>query len=206
VAASGSSQIVPLRAPLVSEALRSDVLTTGRALVERGLVVGSVGNVSARVRQGLIITPTRARYETMTQHDLVLAAHDGTVIAGTGTPSRELPLHLGVYAARPDARALVHTHSVHATAWSYLGASLEPALEDADYYAIGPVRTSAPARAGSAALAVAAVRALGDSRAVLLGRHGVLALGSTLDEALTVALVVERQAHVAWLLRSAPAS
>jgi L-fuculose-phosphate aldolase len=184
---------------------RHAVLATGRELAARDLVVGTVGNVSARVPDGLVITPTRMAYDGMRPDDLITVGLDGAVRDGRHRPSRELPMHLAIYRARPDVGAIVHTHSVHATAWSFLGEPLEPTLEECAYYDIPAIATSAPARAGSEELAARAVAALGSSRAALLGRHGVVAVGATPADALTIALVVERQAHVAWLLRSASA-
>jgi L-fuculose-phosphate aldolase len=173
-----------------------DIVAAARAMAAEGLVVGTVGNVSARVRDGFLITPTRTSYDSLTRKDLVFV-RDGV---DARTASREWPLHAAIYRARPDAGAIVHTHSVHATAWSFLDEPLGPATEELDYYATGPIRTSAPAKAGSPELGDNAVAALGGSSAVLLGRHGVVAVGSTPDDALTVARVVEHQAHVAWLL------
>lgn len=172
----------------------------------QGLVVGSVGNVSAREPGGLRITPTRTHYDRLRRRDLVRVDLDGAVRGGAlrraPIPSQELPLHLAVYRARPDAGAIVHTHSPHAAAWSFRGEPLAPRTEDMDYYDVGAVRCAQPAPAGSEGLAEAAVRALGSARAVLLGEHGVLALGATPEEALVVAQVVEHQAQVAWLLAS----
>lgn len=186
-----------------STPLEERLILTARALVERGLVVGSVGNVSVRVAAGFLVTPTRMPYPQMRPEHLVYLELDGTETGSPMTPSREWPLHSAIYRMRPDVAAIVHTHSVHATAWSFLDEPLGSRLEESSYYDVGPLLTSAPAPAGSQELGAAAVRALGDSRAALLGRHGVVATGSTLDEALTVAEVVEREAHVAWLLRGA---
>jgi ribulose-5-phosphate 4-epimerase/fuculose-1-phosphate aldolase len=180
--------------------LDREILATSRALVERGLVVGTAGNVSARARGGIRITPSRMDYRRLRRRDLVTVDPAGTAV-GRRTPSLELPMHLAVYAARPDVQAIVHAHSPHATAWSYLDAPLGPPTEDMTYLDIGPVRTSAPAPAGSSRLAERAVRALGDSAAALLGRHGVLAVGASVQDALAVAEAVEHQAQVAWLLR-----
>jgi L-fuculose-phosphate aldolase len=176
------------------------VVAAARAMAADGLVVGTVGNVSARVLGGFLITPTRARYDDITVRDLVLVRDGGATSAHTA--SREWPLHAAIYRARPEAGAIVHTHSVHATAWSFLDEPLVPPTEELEYYATGPIRTSAPAKAGSDELGDNAVAALGDSSAVLLGRHGVVAVGATPDDALTIARVVEHQARVAWLLRN----
>ncbi|MGX6448448.1 class II aldolase/adducin family protein, partial [Patulibacter sp. S7RM1-6] len=177
------------------------VVAAARALLAEGLVVGSVGNVSARIDDELRITPTRAAYERMRPRELVPVDVATGTVRGDGVPSRELPLHLALYRARPDVGAVVHTHSVAATAWSFLDEPLTPELEDLAYYGTGSIATAPPAPAGSDALAHAAVTALGDGRAVLLGGHGTLTVGRTPDEAVLVARVVERQARVAWLLR-----
>jgi len=178
------------------------VLTAGRTLVAEGLVIGTVGNVSARHGRELRITPTRRAYETMRRRDLVRVDSDsGLPLTADARPSRELPLHLAVYRARPDVAAVIHTHSVAATAWSFLDAPLEPELEDLAYYGIGPIRTAEPAPPGSDALARNVSHALGQSNAVLLGAHGVLAVGPTVADASIVAEVVEHQARVAWTLR-----
>ncbi|MCW3002879.1 MAG: class aldolase/adducin family protein [Conexibacter sp.] len=189
--------------PLGPSARRLDrsLLVAARALAAEGMVVGTVGNVSARTPAGVRITPTALAYDRMSRADLVTVGHDGRRVAGRRAPSRELPLHLAVYRARPEIGAVVHCHSPWATAWSFLDEALGPATEEITYYAIGPVRTSRPAAAGSADLATTAVEALGASGAALLGRHGTLAVGAGVEEAMNVARALEHQAHVAWLVR-----
>lgn len=187
------------------EALLQELVVAARTLLARNLVVGSVGNISARVYQGFVITPTRMPYHEMRPKHLVFLDLGGTIIGSAPSPSREWRLHSAIYRARSDVSAVVHTHSLHATAWSFLPERLESRLEESAYYRIGPVSTSPPAPAGSRELGEAAVRALGNSQAALLGNHGVVAVGACLEEAMTVAEVVEREAQVAWLLRSAGA-
>lgn len=178
----------------------AEILEGARSLRRRSLVVGTTGNVSARVPAGMLITPTRTPYEQMCEGDLVVVTPDGTTI-GPGVPSREWPLHAAVYTARADVGAIVHTHSVHATAWSFLDEPLAPQLEEHAYYDLGEVRTAARAPAGSPALADAAVSALGNAKAVLLAGHGVLAVGPTVEDVVIAAEVVERHAQIVWLLR-----
>ena len=179
---------------------REEVLAAARAISAERLVVGSVGNVSLRLGDTVIVTPTRVPYSRMTPDDLVPVTVAGTSLGSGQRPSRELALHLGVYRDRPDVGAVIHTHSPHATAWSFLGEPL-PSTEEGDYYEIGPVMTSPPAPSGSDELASAAARCLAGSAAVLLGQHGVLAAAPTLDRCLDVARVIEHQAQIAWLLR-----
>jgi L-fuculose-phosphate aldolase len=172
-----------------------------RLLADRGLVYGSVGNGSVREEQQIWITPTHVRYETMQTADVVGVDLDGQPFAAhRREPSRELPFHLAIYQARPDVQAILHTHSPHASAWSFLDRELTPETEDVLYHDVGPIRTTPYEPAGSPRLATAAVAALGASRAVLLARHGVVAAARSLPEAIGIAQAVEHQAHVALLL------
>jgi len=174
----------------------------GRRLAARGLVCGSVGNLSVRDGDRVLVTPTRVPYQAMTEEDLVTVDLDGERIAGRRAPSRELALHLAIYRARPDVAAVVHAHGPHAVAWSFLGVPLAPAIEEAEYYDVGTVRVAAAAPAGSAELGAAAAAALRGSAAVLLARHGVVSVAGDLERALVLADVVEHHAQVACLLRA----
>lgn len=183
--------------------LLREAVEVARVLEPEGLVVGTVGNVSVRTGPTLRITPSRTEYGSMRPRDLVAVdLRSGTTLR-SGTPSRELPLHLAVLRFRPDVGAVLHTHSVAATAWSFLDEPLRPELEDLAYHGIAPVRTAPHATAGTATLADHAARTLGGDAAVLLGRHGVLTVGATPRDALRTARIVERQARVAWLVRGA---
>jgi L-fuculose-phosphate aldolase len=152
-------------------------------MLRLGLVEGTSGNVSARDGELVVITPSALPYPEMTVADLVTISMDGAVVGGEREPSSEWRVHVAVYAARPDAGALVHTHSEHATAWSE---SVKP---------LGSWLTTIYAPSGSEEIAAAAVAALGDREAVLLGRHGVLGVGQTPALALDVCTAVERAAR-----------
>jgi L-fuculose-phosphate aldolase len=184
--------------------LKAELVAAAREMLRLGLVAGTSGNISARDADGIHITPSRLPYEDMTETDLVTLGPTGEVIGSGREPSSERRVHLAVYAARPDARAIVHTHSVHATAWSFLGEPLDTGTEELVHAAGGAVQTSPYAATGSEEIAELCVDALGDRRAVLLGRHGVVGLGGTPAEALVTCEAVERQAQIAWLLRRGP--
>jgi L-fuculose-phosphate aldolase len=181
--------------------LRAEVVAAGREMLRLGLVAGTSGNVSARDGDRVLITPSRLPYEAMREDDVVALSLDGAVVDGAREPSSEWRVHMAVYAAREDARALVHSHSVHATAWSFLGEPLDTGTEELEHAAGGPVLTAPFAPSGSDDIATAAVEALGDRAAVLLGRHGVVAVGKSPARALDVCAAVERQAQIALLLR-----
>jgi L-fuculose-phosphate aldolase len=150
--------------------MRSEIVRTARAMLERGLVTGTQGNVSARDGERILITPAGLPYEQMTPGDVVPIDDDRA--------SSEWQVHFAIYAARADVAAIVHTHSPAATAMSF--------RDDA------PFAVAAYAETGTAQLAVNAVGALGDGDHVLLAEHGVVGVGATLDDALAVCERVER--------------
>jgi len=183
--------------------LRAEVVATAREMHRLGLVVGAAGNVSVRDGDLVQITPRALPYEEMTAADVVGLSLDGEVIAGTREPSSEWRVHAAVYAARDDVAAVVHTHSVHATAWSCLGEPLDTGVKELGQAIGGAVRTAAEAPPATDGLARAAVEALDGRNAALLARHGVLGLGESPARALVICQIVERHAQMAWLLRNA---
>jgi L-fuculose-phosphate aldolase len=183
------------------EGPRTAIVEAAREMSRLGLVAGTTGNASARHGDSIVITPARLAYDEMTEDDLVELGPDGEPLDAESEPSSERRVHVAIYAARPDLGAIVHTHSVHATAWSFLGEPLDTGTEELDAAVGGAVLTASYAPTGSDEIAGAALEALGDRRAVLLGRHGVVGAGPTPAGALTTCVVVERQAQLAWLLR-----
>lgn len=170
------------------------LIETARRLDALGFMPSKSGNVSIRIAGGFRITPSSLSYAVLTEADLVDVALDGTVLAGHRRPSSEWRLHAEVYAARPAAGAIVHTHSPRATALSCARRGL-PAFHYMIALAGGDdIPCAAYATFGTAALAEAAVRALEGRRACLLANHGVVALGSSLATAETLAQEVENLA------------
>ena len=184
--------------PLLAEQL----VDTCRAMRRLGLTAATSGNASVRDGDRLLISPTSLDYDEMTPGDVVTIALDGRVLEGIREPSSEWRVHCAIYARRPDVRAVVHAHSPHAVAWSFVGEELDTGTEEIAHYCGGPVRTAAFAPTGTDEIAAATTEALGDRRAVLLARHGTVGCGDSLQAALDVCAVVVAQARVAWLLRS----
>jgi L-fuculose-phosphate aldolase len=171
----------------------SYVVDTARRTVTDGLVVGTSGNVSARVGDLVVVTPTGVPYDRLRPQDAVAVDLDGRQVRGELRPTSELPMHLAVYRGSV-ARAIVHTHAPHATAVSTLTDRLPPVHYMAAALG-GPIRVAPYALYGSAELAAAALAALRDRTACLLGNHGTLAHGDTLDQAF------ERTAQLEWMCR-----
>jgi L-fuculose-phosphate aldolase len=181
--------------------LRAEVLRAARDMHRLGLVVGTAGNVSAREGDLVYITPKALPYDEMTEGDVVKLSLDGELVGGGREPSSEHRVHLAIYAARRDVTSVVHTHSVYATAWSFLDEPLDPGTKEFGLVAGGPVRTAPEAPPGTDEIARAAVKALDRRSVALLARHGVLAVGDSPARALDVCAMVEQQAELAWLLR-----
>ena len=186
------------------ETLRGEIARTARELPVRGLVTATVGNVSARCRAGMLITPTRRAYRDLRAADVVRLTLDGDPVERAGgEPSLEWPLHAAIYRARPDVGAVVHTHSPYATARSFDPTPLVVQTEERAYLGLEAIAVAAEAPAGSAQLPAAALEALGDRAAVLLARHGVVAVGETPGEALELCWTVEHQALIEYLVARA---
>ncbi|MEU6664183.1 class II aldolase/adducin family protein [Streptomyces sp. NPDC046821] len=170
-----------------------ELVATARRTVTDGLVVGTSGNVSVRVGGTVLVTPSGVPYDELTPDDLVAVGLDGSWRAGTLTPTSELPMHLAVYRATP-ARAVVHTHAVHATAVS----TLVPELPLIHYMAAalgGPVRVAPYATYGTDKLAENALKSLENRTGCLLQNHGTLTYGDTLTQA------YDRTAQLEWMCR-----
>ena len=179
------------------EELKQSVVLGGRQMIERNLVAGTWGNISLRNDAGnrIVITPSGRPYNELTPADIVVVDEEGTVVEGC-RPSSELLLHMAIYAARPDVRAIVHTHSLYATACAVAGEAIPPCLEELVQVVGGGVKVAQYALPGTAQLAQNAVDALGDRTAVLLANHGAVACGPSLKEALLVAELVEKAAQI----------
>ena len=164
---------------------------------------GKSGNVSCRTPDGFLITPSGLPYAGMKPGDLVEVAADGAVPRGARKPSSEWRLHAAVYAARPEAAAVVHTHSPMATALSCAREGI-PALHYMIALAGGnDVRCAPYATFGTEALAANCVAALEGRRAALLANHGAVAFGATLAAARALAEEVENLARQYLALRAA---
>lgn len=174
--------------------LRGEVIQTARAADALGLNSGTSGNVSVRLTDGFLITPSGVANARLTPADIVAMKFDGSA-ESAHAPSTEWRFHLGILEARPDIGAVVHTHSDYATALACLGRDI-PAF----HYMIAAVggnaiRCAPYATVGSEALSDAAIAALEGRRACLLANHGVIALGADLAAALDLARTVETLAR-----------
>jgi L-fuculose-phosphate aldolase len=174
--------------------LRKALIATAIELNTSGINQGTSGNVSVRSGDGFLITPSGIRYSDVAPEDVVLMDLAG-VSEGLHKPSSEWRFHRDIYAARHEAAAIVHTHSVHATALACLDLPI-PAFHYMVAAAGGhDIRCAPYATFGTQALSDFAVAALDGRWACLLSHHGVIALGNSLSSALALAAEIETLAH-----------
>jgi L-fuculose-phosphate aldolase len=178
-------------------ALREEIIATALEMNARGLNRGKSGNVSARVDDGFLVTPSGLAYETTRADDIVAMTLDGES-RGARPPSSEWRFHRDIYARRPEVAAIVHAHSPFATTLACLGRDI-PAFHYMVAVAGGKdIRCAAYATFGTQQLSDHALSALDRRKACLLANHGMIALGESLADALALAVEVEALAEQYW--------
>ncbi|CAL9417303.1 L-fuculose phosphate aldolase [Streptomyces sp. enrichment culture] len=171
----------------------AELVETARRTVSDGLVVGTSGNVSVRVGETVLVTPSGVPYDRLTPDDVTGVDLAGRQVLGSLVPTSELPMHLAVYRTT-GARAVVHTHAVHATAVSALVDEL-PLIHYMAAALGGPVRVARYATYGTDELAENMLRALDGRTGCLLQNHGTVTHGTTLARA------YDRTAQLEWMCR-----
>jgi L-fuculose-phosphate aldolase len=186
--------------------LREEVARVARQMISSGLVTGTSGNVSARTAEGdVLITPSGLDYGQLEPDDIVLVDLEKNVLEGALEPSSETPMHTGIYRARPQVDAVVHTHSRFATTLACLGLEIPPV-----HYMLttlsqdGRIPLAPYATYGTEELAGYASEALGEIHsACLLQNHGTITVGEYAEEAFSRTVVLEEMAEVYYRARLA---
>lgn len=178
-------------------AQRQQVADTALSLLETGLVVNTSGNASVRVGDEVVITPSTREYDSLQAEDICVINLDGEMTDGRYLASSETPLHLAIYNSRPDVQAIVHTHSVHATAVSTLVQEL-PAIHYQMVDLGGPVPVAPYETFGSHELAASVLGVLAGRTAAIMQNHGSITVADTLAKALARTIALEWCCEV-WL-------
>jgi len=184
--------------------LRERIALHGRSLFERGYGCGSSGNISVRLEDGILVTPTNSSLGRLDPARISKLDREGRLISGD-VPSKEAFLHLAMYQERPEEKAVVHLHSTHSVAVSCL-AEIDP--EDVlppitAYYVmrVGKLPLLPYYRPGDMALAEAVRMAAREHKAMLLANHGPVVAGRDLEAAVYAAEELEETAKLFLLLR-----
>jgi len=180
---------------MLLEQERKQAVAYSQLMLKRGLTRGTGGNISIYNRREdlWVITPSGIEYDAMLPEEVVVLDREGRVVEGAARPSSELEMHRRCYLARPDIGAVVHTHSTYAAVLACMRKEI-PAV----HYLVGYAGDSVPCipyyTFGSAELAQAAGAAFGqrpDQRVILLGNHGLLAVGNDVTYAFNAAEEIE---------------
>lgn len=186
---------------------REQIVEFGRSLFERGLTAGSSGNLSVRLDDGWLLTPTNASLGRLDPARLAKLDWDGHLISGD-PPSKEAFLHRAMYRQRSGAGAIVHLHSTHSAAVSCMcglnHADCIPPLTPYFVMKIGRLPLVPYHRPGDPALADAIGVLAHKHAAVLLANHGPVVSGATLEAAVYAAEELEETAKLFLLLRDVP--
>ena len=193
---------------MTEAALRVQLAELGKSLFDRGYSVGTAGNICVRLPDGYLMTPTNSSLGRLDPARISRLGPDWSHLAGD-KPSKEVFLHRAVLTARPEAGAVVHLHSTHATAISCLA----PEGGDADIPPLTPsfvmrigrrLPCVAYYRPGDAAMEASVHEAALAAKALLLANHGPVVSGATLVEAVNAAEELEEAARLALMLRDVP--
>lgn len=181
----------------IIDAARQQIVAAGLKMIEQKMIAGSWGNLSIKINTSCCaITPSGHSYDSLNTEDVIVVDMQGNKIVGTLIPSSETPLHLAVYEAIPEAQAIVHTHSIYASACAAMHKPIPALIEDLVQIIGGSVDVAEYALPGTEALAANAVKALQNKKAALLANHGVVCWGSSLNSALMTAEIVEKAAQI----------
>lgn len=195
----------------IENALREEICTVGRSLYARGYTVGTAGNISARLADGWLITPTDASLGNLDPGRIAKVATDGSWVSGD-TPSKTLALHRQIYDHNPQAQGVVHTHSTHLVALTLAGVwsqdNILPPITPYQVMKVGRVPLISYERPGAPGVAQQVASLAGQVRAVMLERLGPVVWESSLSKASHVLEELEETARL-WLMtqpRPAPLS
>jgi L-fuculose-phosphate aldolase len=191
------------------EDVRQAIVEACHRLEAENLVHASSGNVSVRLpktndgQELFAMTPSGVPYRVLRPEQVLIVDWDANVVDGDGVgkPSSERKVHFAAYRARPDVNAVIHSHSVYASALAAAGQELPPIIDEMIVCIGGSVPCAPYAMPATPQLADTAIELMGLRQAVLLRNHGAVGVGRDLDEALNVVDMVERTSQIYLLAR-----
>jgi len=182
---------------------RESIVAMGKELIERKLVAGSWGNISVKIAGGVYaVTPSGRGYANQKPEDIVIVDDACKTLDGELTPSSESKLHAAIYHACPEAKAIIHTHSIYASALAAMRKPVPAIIEDIVQIIGGRVECAEYALPGTQELADNAVKAMNGRKGVLLANHGAVCWGKDLADALMVCEILEKAAQIAIICQS----
>lgn len=184
------------------EQLREEICIVGKSLYDRGYTVGSAGNISARLEDGWLITPTDACLGRLKPQEIAKVSKDGTWVSGN-KPSKTLELHRQVYDRNPEVNGVVHTHSTSLVALTLAGVwnndDILPPLTPYQVMKVGHIPLIAYQRPGSPDVAAQVAQLANTVRGVMLERLGPVVWESSVSKASFALEELEETAKL-WMM------
>ena len=189
---------------MTETAIRDSICKLAKSLFDRGLTIGSSGNISARIDDGWLMTPTGSSMGNLNPNKISKIDSDGNLISGD-KPTKESFLHIAMYDERPKTRAVVHLHSTHSVAVSCLSdinpKNVLPPITAYYVMKIGQLPLVPYFPPGDINLAKAVREMASSHHAVLLANHGPVVAGKTLEDAVYAMEELEETARLFLLLK-----
>jgi L-fuculose-phosphate aldolase len=183
--------------------LRQEIVKIGRLMYEKGLILASDGNVSARLGHGrILLTPSGLHKGMLEPDQLIIVNEEGKKVGGLRDlhPTSELPMHLEAYRQRPDVTAVVHAHPPYAVTLSIAGISMAECLLPESVVFLGSIPTTCYATPSSEENARVVRELIGNHDGLVLQRHGSLTVGRSPMQAFMRLETLERNAYIGYLL------
>jgi L-fuculose-phosphate aldolase len=186
-----------------ADALKEKVAVACNILAAQGLA-DYLGHVSCRVpgENSYLISPRATSLADVTANKVVAVTSDGKVMGGTGKVPGEIPIHLSIYTSRPDVMGITHTHSRFVTAFSIAREKIVPVHHVGVPFIDGVPLLEDYGLVNNAALADKVARTLGSKKAILLGNHGSVVVGRTVEEACVLTIWLERNCELQLLSKA----
>ncbi len=178
---------------------RQLIADSGIEMIEKGITVGTWGNLSVRDPETnlVYISPSGMEYSKIQPQHVVVMDTNLNIIDGEAEPSIEKHMHIAVYNARDDVNAVIHTHPIYSTAFGVVEQNLIGVSEDFIQIVGAEIKVAKPyALPGTEALGTVAVNGLGMNNAVLLPGHGAVLVGTDMKMAMKVSMVLEKNAQI----------
>jgi L-ribulose-5-phosphate 4-epimerase len=178
--------------------LREQLCKVGKRLFDAGLVTGTSGNVSARIpnTDRVLIKPSGTCLQTLRLEDFIMIDLQGRKLKGQGAVSLEGPMHAAVYRVRSDVNGIVHSHAPTATAFGIVGLKIIPMTVESFKFIPKGVPMVPFRRPGTKELAEAVQKKIIGFDALILENHGILTVGTSVEQACNLNIEVEEAANL----------
>ncbi len=179
-----------------ADALRAEILAVGRKLWQRQYVDGNGGNITVRLGSHYVLcTPTMMSKGDLKPADICLCDLEGNILAGDRVRTSELLLHLQIYRVNPRARAIVHCHPPHATAYAITGSTPPVGLIPEYEVFVGPAALAPYETPGTQAFAETVLPFVQDHNTILLSNHGVVCWADSVTHAEWLVEILDTYCH-----------